>query len=1035
MQPEFHHGKKDAYNIQFMLDSKIQDTLNYKRFGRLAQWESASFTRKRSQVQSLHRLPLKSNPHASFYPLTRMHDCMIDRMTCIHIIRAILLLFKSVLNTIDMINSVINKKRYSVISLLLCLLLFLTPNAVANTKDEIRVVAALYEPFVYYEDGKLVGFDIDLLDIICHSNKLSYSIKVVSFQEALTMLNEGNADVGIGAIYVTDERRRFINFTEPYLKTGLVYVIRTVSDMDGDLSNKKIGVKRLATGEKVAMRLAERFQNLSVIPFDSTEQSIDALIDGRVDVVINDYLNTESLMYERYRGKIKIKKGLAGLPELLTRDEIAIAISKQRPDILRQFDATLKNLKKSGMIESLLEHWPSIHLLPDVRRYLIYIIAGITVITLLTLLMFRSLRKRQVIQLLRESEERYRAITENSPDAIITADSQGIIILANNSTLRLFGYNRDELIGNALTILMPEQCRDEHITGFERFRKTGNARLIGKTYETMGKRKDGIEFPVELSLSSWQVRGQTFFTGILRDLTERKKVEDRLLESERRFRSLIENAPNPVFINSEDGGAVFVNRRFREITGYNLTDVDTLERFAERAFPDSGYRIRMLKRFEEILKSDSPIIDGEDMNITCSDGSVRIWNLQTSPIGLWGDKRAVMFVGRDVTEHRRLEEQLRQAQKMELIGRFTGGIAHDFNNYLTAITGFSQIALLQSGEHPAVSRSIENVLKAAQKASDLVSKLLAFSRTQMLKPEVVCLNDIITDITKMIKRIIGEDIELRLLLDPQLWSTRVDVGQIEQVIMNLVSNARDAMPNGGVLTIQTSNVILDDEHASRHVSVIPGEYVLMAIEDTGVGMTEEVKNRIFEPFFTTKEHGKGTGLGLATVYGIVKQSGGNIWVYSELGEGTTFKIYLPMVMQEKKTQLSKECVRDLPKGNENILVVEDNKEVRDFLKRFLSELGYNICEAADGIEALEVLKDKGKTIALVLTDVIMPSMRGDKLAERIKEEYPECKVLFMSGYADNVITENGILKEGINYLQKPIAPVTLAQLVRKVLDS
>lgn len=923
---------------------------------------------------------------------------------------------------------------YVCISLIHCLLFFSAYPLSADTEGEIRVVAALYEPFVFYENGKLTGFDIDLLDIICHSNKLNYTIQIVSFQEALNMLKDGKADVGIGAIYVTQERKKFINFTTAYLKTGLVYVIRAEADWDGSLSNKKVGVKRLATGETLAKELSKRFANLSVIPFNSTEESIDALVDGRVDVVINDYLNTESLMHERYRGRIKIKKGLAGFPELLTHDSIAIAISKQRSDLLKHFNDSLNEIKRSGMFDSLSDHWPSIHTLPDFRRYLGYGLSSLAGILFLFMLTFRFYRKRQAYRLLQESQERYRAITEHSPDAIITADSKGDIILANNSATSIFGYSKDELIGKPVTILMPESCRQEHLAGFERFLKTGKPRLIGKTYETMGKRRDGTEFPVELSLSSWQVKGERFFTAIIRDITERKKAEERLNESENRFRSVIDNAPNPAMIHCDDGSVVFVNRRFTEITGYTLQEIKTFDRFVERVFPDQKYREEMRRRYEEILNADSAIIHGEDIKITSSDGSMRLWNMQSAPIGIWNDRKAVLCVARDVTEHRRLEEQLRQAQKMEVIGRFTGGIAHDFNNYLTAITGFSQLALLQIGDHP-VRESLENVLKAAEKASGLTRQLLAFGRRQILRPEVVNLNDIVTDMTKMIRRIIGEDIELRQSLDPMLWNVKVDVGQLEQVIMNLVSNARDAMPDGGVLTIQTANAFLDEEYAARHTSVIPGEYVMIAIEDTGIGMTEEVKSRIFEPFFTTKELGKGTGLGLATVYGIVKQSSGNIWVYSEPNEGTTFKIYLPRAQEEKTITASVDKIEGLPRGIEGILVVEDNKEVREFIVRVLKELGYNTHEASDGVEAVEILKTKGNEINLVLTDVMMPNMRGDRLAEKIKEDYPDIKVLFMSGYADNIITNRGILKNGINYLQKPLTAMALAQTVRRVLDS
>lgn len=934
-----------------------------------------------------------------------------------------------------MIESFGERRIYLCIIFLIIIIPLIPLSALSGeTGNEIRVVAALYDPFVYYENGRLTGFDIDLLDIICRSNKLSYTIQIVSFQEALNMLKDGKADVGIGAIYVTEERKKFIDFTTAYLKTGLVYVIRAEADWDGSLSNKKVGVKRLATGEALAKELSKKYVNLSVIPFNSTEESIDALVDGRVDVVINDYLNTESLMHERYRGRIKIKKGLAGFPELLTHDSIGIAISKQRPDLLKHFNDSLNVIKRGGMFDSLLDRWPSIHTLPDFRRYLGYGLSGLAGILFLFMLIFRFYKKGQAYRLLQESEERYRAITEHSPDAIITADSKGNIILANNSAIGIFGYSKDELIGKPVTILMPESCRQEHLAGFERFLKTGKPRLIGKTYETMGKRRDGTEFPVELSLSSWQVKGERFFTAIIRDITERKKAEERLTESESRFRSVIDSAPNPVMIHCDDGSIVYVNRRFTEITGYTLADVNTFSRFTKRALADPEYRDKVMERYREIFNADSPVIHGEDIKITCSDGSMRLWNMQSAPIGIWNDRKAVLCVARDVTEHRRLEEQLRQAQKMEVIGRFTGGIAHDFNNYLTAITGFSQLALLQIGDHP-VKESLENILKAAEKASGLTRQLLAFGRRQILRPEVVNLNDIITDMTKMIRRIIGEDIELRQSLDPMLWNVKVDVGQLEQVIMNLVSNARDAMPEGGVLTIQTANAFLDEEYAARHASVIPGEYVMIAIEDTGIGMTEEVKSRIFEPFFTTKEIGKGTGLGLATVYGIVKQSNGNIWVYSEPNEGTTFKIYLPRAQEEKTVRATVDKIEGLPRGKEGILVVEDNKEVREFIVRVLKELGYNTHEASDGVEAVEILKTKGNEINLVLTDVMMPNMRGDRLAEKIKEDYPEIKVLFMSGYADNIITNRGILKNGINYLQKPLTAMALAQTVRRVLDS
>ncbi|WP_203472324.1 PAS domain S-box protein [Dissulfurispira thermophila] len=908
--------------------------------------------------------------------------------------------------------------------------------AFSSNKDtfEIKVAASIYEPFVFYEDGKLSGFDIDLLDTICKSNNIRYTIQVVPFQEMLSMLKEGKADIGIGAIYVTEERKAFINFTAPYLKTGIVYVIRADAQISSNLTNKTIGVKKTATGEAIARNLAKKFLNLKVITFDSTEDSLDALVDGKVDVVLNDYINTSALMHDKYRGKIKIKKGLLDLPQLLTNDYIAFAVNKQKRDLFEQIDTSIRKIVDSGMMKSLLERWQAIHTLPNYRKFIAYGLFIIIGTGLLIISIFRYHQKKQFYQLMHESEQRYRAITEHSPDAIITADLDGNIIFLNESAQKFFGYSSEELLGKSLTMLIPDACKSEHIFGFNRFIKTGKSHIIGKTYEIAGKKKDGTEFPIELSLSTWHIKGNRFFTGILRDITEKKKIEERLIDSESRFRSAIQEAPNPVIIHCDDGSIVLVNKRFTELTGYSLNQIDTFEKFANLAFPDPEYRQIMKERYQKII--DEGISQhGEDINFTCSDGSVRIWNIQLSHIGSWGDKKAVMCIARDVTEQRKLEEQLRQMQKMEVIGRFTGGIAHDFNNYLTAITGFSQLALMQiDNNHPA-RRNIENVVNSAEKASVLTRQLLAFSRRQVMQPQVVNLNTIVIDMTKIIKRIIGEDIQLRTVLDPDLWNVRVDPGQIEQVIMNLVSNARDAMPNGGMLTIQTTNALLDEEYAKRHVSVIPGNYVMIAVEDTGVGMTEDIKSHIFEPFFTTKELGKGTGLGLATVYGIIKQSGGNIWVYSEPGQGTIFKIYLPKSEEKVTSYVTTERIDTIPSGTETLLVVEDNNDVRDFITTVLKNIGYNVLEARDGIEALIICNENKGEIDLIITDVVMPNMSGDKLASRVKDLYPKLKVLYMSGYADNIITEKGILKEGINYLQKPLTAVTLAQTIRKVLDS
>jgi PAS domain S-box-containing protein len=381
-----------------------------------------------------------------------------------------------------------------------------------------------------------------------------------------------------------------------------------------------------------------------------------------------------------------------------------------------------------------------------------------------------------------------------------------------------------------------------------------------------------------------------------------------------------------------------------------------------------------------------------------------------------------------------LEEQLRQSQRMEAIGRLAGGIAHDFNNLLTVISGNCQLSLLELMEGDPLRGNIEEIKKAADRAAILTRQLLAFSRRQILEFRVLHLNSIIRDMGKMLHRVIGEDIELVTLLAEDLGKVRTDSGQIEQVILNLAVNAKDAMPNGGKLIIETANVDLDEEYAHAHIGMKPGSYVRLSVSDTGAGMKPEVRERVFEPFFTTKDKGKGTGLGLSTVYGIVKQSGGYIWVYSEEGYGTTFKIYLPQVEEPVEFMGKKIEDKEAPRGRETILLVEDEEAVRKLGVQFLKKQGYTVLEAIHGSDALMICEQHRGPVALMVTDVVMPGMSGRDLSERLKSICPGMKVLYMSGYTDEAIVHHGVLEKGIHYIQKPFSMEALAKKVREVLD-
>ena len=389
----------------------------------------------------------------------------------------------------------------------------------------------------------------------------------------------------------------------------------------------------------------------------------------------------------------------------------------------------------------------------------------------------------------------------------------------------------------------------------------------------------------------------------------------------------------------------------------------------------------------------------------------------------------------DITERRKLEEQYRQAQKMEAVGQLAGGVAHDFNNLLTIITGYGEIVLSSLRPNDPAHQMIAEIKRAGERAATLTRQLLIFSRQQVLEPKILDMNAIVSDTEKMLGRLIGEDVRLTCVLHPALDRVKADTGHVEQVIVNLVVNARDAMPQGGRLTVETSNVELDETYAQLHPEVKPGRYVLLAVTDTGCGMDEATKARIFEPFFTTKEPGKGTGLGLATVFGIVKQSGGHIGVYSEVGRGTAFKIYLPSVEARRPSGNSHPGLRPNPKGNETILVVEDEDAVRALTRHGLTMLGYTVLEASRGEDAIRIARQHQGPIQLVVTDVVMPGMGGRQLVERLGRLRPGIKVLYLSGYTDDAVVRHGVLQADTAFLQKPFTPTALAQKVRLVLDS
>lgn len=693
--------------------------------------------------------------------------------------------------------------------------------------------------------------------------------------------------------------------------------------------------------------------------------------------------------------------------------------------------------------------------------------------------------RKQTEQALRESEERFRMFSEASSEGIVIHDRDRVLEFNNRAAL-LCGYDPSEVSDMPLlafaTAESRETIRKNILAGYEH------------SYEAVALRKDGSTFPVEIVGKTFDYKGQKARLTRFRDITDRRRAEEAMHEADQRAITEYERLLDRVASLAQTLGTArdlkTIFHALREFvwpstacSGLFISLYDPERHMRNAVYAWSGGEEEDLSKLPPMPMSESPhsravstgqiIITDDFQTALGGEPSVHVGlerdprlpqsslavpmavrgritgavEVQSTELAAFKQEHATaMRMAANLTavaienvrlferEHER-EAQLRQSHKMEAVGQLAGGVAHDFNNIVAVIMLQSELLLTQLDLNDTSRRRVEEIRKASHRAASLTQQLLAFSRKQVLQPKVLDLNAIVSDVDRMLRRLIGEHIEFLTAPEAGLGQVKADRSQIEQVVMNLAINARDAMPKGGKLVIQTANVELDGNYAARHISVEPGPYVMLAVSDTGTGIDAQTQARIFEPFFTTKEQGKGTGLGLSTVYGIVKQSGGHIWVYSEEGWGTTFKVYLPRLDQAIESDLPGERQAALPQGSETILLVEDEEMIRKSAREILEVNGYRVLEASGGGEALMICRGYKDPIQLLMTDVVMPQMNGRELAERLAALRPELKVLYMSGYTDDAIVHHGVLDEGIAFLEKPFTAKALTHKVRELLDA
>ncbi len=757
----------------------------------------------------------------------------------------------------------------------------------------------------------------------------------------------------------------------------------------------------------------ERSRNLEALR--ASEQRYRSIFENSSDAILIAEIETQAI---RYANAAAARLSGYSVSELCTMSVAALSPPDTLQNNMAEFAAVV------GGTKSLAEGLPALRK-DGVRMVLDVAAAPITIAGRPMIAgFFRDATERtRAGQALRASETRYRRLFEAAKDGILILDPDtGRIVDVNPYMTELTGFSRDAFVGKELWEI--GLFRDVAASKMA-FAQLQSQQFV--RYEDLPlARGGGGTVDVEFVSNVYLVDDRKVIQCNIRDITARKRAEI----EHARLAMAIEQADEAVVITDAQGTIEYVNPAFETGTGYGRAEaLGQNPRLLKSGVQDAAFYAALWASISAGTTWRGRMVNRK------KDGTLYSEDASITPIrNAAGAIASYVAVKRDVTDRLALDAQLLQSQKMEAVGRLAGGVAHDFNNVLSVVLTYAELVSSDLPPGSPARADLEEIRRAGQRAVDLTRQLLAFSRQQVLEMKVLDLSDSLRGVEKMIARLLGADVTLTTLAASDLWNVKVDPGQFEQILLNLAVNARDAMPLGGQLTIETANVALDDEYAHAHGGVKAGDYVVVAVSDTGSGMDAATQARIFEPFFTTKEAGKGTGLGLATVFGIVQQSGGHIWVYSEPGKGTAFKVYLPRCSRPAE-KLAAPRTEPSQRGSETVLLVEDEEQVRHVARDILRRQGYVVLEASNGGEALLICEQHGARIQLLVTDVVLPRMSGRQLAERLATLRPQMRVLFMSGYTDDAILLHGILDSGVAFLQKPITPTSLSRRVRDVLDA